>query len=87
MPDVRCNITESLAVLSEYGTSSLQLNRVSWNDAPPKYDLRRWTTTPGGRILAGKGVTLSDDEAAALCSALCRRFNSAPAQQEGQGVS
>ena len=44
-----------------------ELNLVSFNDAPPKYDLRTWD--PDHQKM-GKGVTLSKDEVAALREAL-----------------
>ena len=43
----------------------LALNRVSFNNAPPKLDVRRWK---GDKPL--KGVQLTDDEAHALLTAL-----------------
>ena len=44
-----------------------ELNLVSFNDAPPKYDLRTWD--PDHQKMS-KGVTLSKDEVAALREAL-----------------
>ena len=35
------------------------MNRVSWNDAAPKYDLRDWAPE---HEKMGKGVTLSEEE-------------------------
>ena len=68
MSDIKYEITEHLAVLS---TSSRgwqkELNLVSWNDRPAKYDLREWAPD---HPRMGKGITLNDDEAKALCEAL-----------------
>ena len=36
-----------------------ELNRISWNEQEPKYDIRRWA--PDHEKM-GKGITLSDDE-------------------------
>ena len=36
-----------------------ELNRISWNGAAPKYDIREWAP---GREKMGKGVTLSEEE-------------------------
>ena len=68
MPDIKYEITEHLAVLS---TSSRgwgkELNLVSWNDRPAKYDLREWAPD---HSRMGKGITLSDEEAKMLREAL-----------------
>lgn len=43
MPDIKYEITEHLAVLSTSSRGwSKELNLVSWNDRPAKYDLREW---------------------------------------------
>ena len=39
--------------------SLYQLNRVSWNGTPPKYDIRDWS--PDGSRMA-KGISLTEDE-------------------------
>lgn len=58
-------ITEHIATLSTNAGYSLELNRVAYNGYPAKLDLRKWKD---GQPL--KGVTLSDEEAAALFKAL-----------------
>ncbi len=40
-----------------------ELNKVSWNGAEPKYDIRDWS--PDHEKM-GKGITLTDDEAEIL---------------------
>lgn len=40
-----------------------ELNRVSWNGAEPKYDLRDWS---GDHTKMGKGITLTEDELRSL---------------------
>ena len=35
-------ITERIAVLSQSGDTSKELNKVSYNGQPAKYDLRSW---------------------------------------------
>lgn len=42
-----------------------ELNLISWNGKPPKFDIRAWKETETGRQMQ-KGITLSADEAAAL---------------------
>ena len=68
MPDIKYEITEHLAVLStsSHGWSK-ELNLVSWNDRPAKYDLREWAPD---HSRMGKGITLSDEEAKMLREAL-----------------
>jgi hypothetical protein len=39
------------------------LNLISWNDRPPKYDIREWLPE---HDKMGKGVTLSKEELKAL---------------------
>ena len=53
-------ITEHLGVLSESTKGwTKELNKVSFNDRPPKYDLREWD--PNHEKMS-KGVTLNDEE-------------------------
>ena len=60
------NVTEQIAVLSDDGKgTTLELNRVSFGNRPPKLDLRLWSE---GRPL--KGVRMTDEEARALREAL-----------------
>jgi len=46
-----------------------ELNLVSWNDRPPKFDLRDWA--PGHEKM-GKGITLTPEEAAGLKKLLAK---------------
>jgi len=60
MPDIKFEITEELAVLSESAKGwTKELNMVSWNDREPKFDIREWSP---GRERMGKGVTLNREE-------------------------
>lgn len=57
-------IVEEIGVLSENPKGwRKELNLVSWNGRPPKFDLRDWA--PGHEKM-GKGVTLSNEEFEAL---------------------
>lgn len=49
-----------------------ELNLVSWNGRAPKYDIRDWAPE---HAKMGKGVTLTDEEAGALYSALGNLIN------------
>ena len=60
MSDIKFEITEHLGVLSESTKGwTKELNKVSFNDRPPKYDLREWD--PNHEKMS-KGVTLNDEE-------------------------
>lgn len=65
-------IVERIAVLSESGATTKELNRVSYNGSPAKYDLRSWRRTDGEEKLL-KGLTLNEEEATALKAALNSR--------------
>lgn len=62
-------ITEHIATLATYGNTSKELNKVSYNGAAPKWDLRNWKRENGEEKLL-KGITLSDEEVKILMSAL-----------------
>ncbi|MDY3867969.1 MAG: YdbC family protein [Pyramidobacter sp.] len=60
MTDITFEIIEELGVISRSAKGwTKELNRVSWNGAEPKYDIRTWS--PGHQNM-GKGVTLSEEE-------------------------
>lgn len=62
-------VTEHIATLSENktGNYTLELNKISFNGNPAKYDLRKWDRANNKML---KGITLTDEEAAALKAAL-----------------
>ena len=58
--EFKFEIVKTIAVLStERSGWTKEINLVSYNDAPPKYDLRTWD--PNHEKM-GKGVTLSKEE-------------------------
>ena len=66
--EFKYEIVESIATLStERSGWTKELNLVSFNDAPPKYDLRTWD--PEHQKM-GKGITLSKDEMVSLREAI-----------------
>lgn len=68
MKELKYEIVDRIAVLSRKSNGwSKQLNLISWNDNPPKYDIRDWSDDNNKM---GKGITLTDEEAAALFTAL-----------------
>lgn len=62
-------IVEHIATLSENNGTTKELNRISYNGAPPKLDLRSWKREGEERRML-KGLTLTDAEAEALKEAL-----------------
>jgi len=55
------------AISSEKGGWKKELNLVSWNGRAPKLDVRDWA--PGHEKM-GKGITLTEEEAAQLAELL-----------------
>lgn len=64
-------IVETIAVLSQSGNVTKELNKVSYNGAPPKYDLRSWRRSEEEEQLL-KGLTLTDEEMSALREAIAK---------------
>ena len=73
MPDINFSIEESIGILSEGKKNTVELNRVSWDGKPSKYDIRRWYGKDEERTM-GKGIALTDDETRALYELLKERF-------------
>ena len=58
--DIKFTITEHIGTLSESPKGwKKELNKVSWNDKEPKYDIRDWSPE---HDKMGKGITLTDEE-------------------------
>lgn len=62
-------IVEHIATLSESNGTTKELNRIRYNGAPAKLDLRSWKQEGKERRML-KGLTLTDAEAEALKEAL-----------------
>ena len=61
MADFTYEIIEEIGVLSENAKGwRKELNRISWNNGPAKYDIRDWAPD---RAKMGKGITLTEEEA------------------------
>ena len=56
-------------IIAEYGNSSLNLRKVSWNGREAKLDLRKWQYSDTGER-ACKGVTMNDNETSELAGVL-----------------
>mgnify|MGYP004699633341 FL=1 len=64
MAELKFEITERIGVLSENAKGwTKELNKVSWTEREPKYDLREWNPD---HSRMGKGITLTDEEVETL---------------------
>jgi len=64
MADFKYEIIEEIGVLSTNQSGwTKELNLISWNGRPPKFDIRDWS--PDHEKM-GKGLTLSNEELHAL---------------------
>lgn len=64
MADFNYEIMEELGVLSESSSGwTKELNLISWNGRPPKFDIRDWS--PDHEKM-GKGITLSNEDIKSL---------------------
>lgn len=64
MAELKFEITERIGVLSENAKGwTKELNKVSWNEREPKYDLREWNPD---HSRMGKGIALTDEEVETL---------------------
>lgn len=60
MADFSYEVIEEIGVLSTSGSGwTKELNLISWNGRPPKFDIRDWS--PNHEKM-GKGVTLTNDD-------------------------
>lgn len=64
MAELKFEITEHIGILSTSAKGwTKELNMVSWNDRPPKFDLREWSPE---HDKMGKGLTFTAEEMASL---------------------
>lgn len=47
-------------IIEEYGNSSINLRKISWNGRPSKLDIRKWNYSDG-KERALRGITLTDE--------------------------
>lgn len=84
---IECNVERVLAEIGGTDRGMKRLTLTSWNGNPAKLDLRPWTIEPTGKALPGKGLTLTDAEARALCDALCAYFGNDCAERYSAPVT
>ncbi len=64
LANIEYEIIEEIGVLSENARGwRKELNKISWNGRPPKYDIRDWSED---HEKMGKGITLTDEEGEVL---------------------
>ena len=71
MADIKFEIIENVAKLSQKGSWSTELNIVRWNDGEPKYDIRSWNED---HTKCSKGINMTQGEAQVLMYALQDRL-------------
>jgi len=68
MADIKHEILETLGIISTSPKGwTKEVNLIRWNDKPAKIDIRDWS--PDHEKM-GKGITLTDEEAARLAEIL-----------------
>ncbi|MDR0389794.1 MAG: hypothetical protein LBH73_06975 [Spirochaetaceae bacterium] len=78
MAEISFDILKHYGVLSEEHNSwKKELNWISWNGREPKFDVRDWAP---GHEKAGKGITLTRDEAQKLACLLSGALAGEPDQ-------
>ncbi len=64
MAEIKYEIVKELGVISEGARGwSRELNLVSWNDNPPKFDIRDWSPD---HSRMSKGISMTEEEMAKL---------------------
>ena len=72
MSEVKFEIVEEITKLAETsGGYTLAVNMVSWNDAEPKVDIRRWD--PNGN--PKKGIALTREQAIMMAETILEKAN------------
>lgn len=71
--DIEYKVSAMLGVISSYSTGwNKELNIISWNGGPAKFDIRDWDKD---HQRMSRGVTLHEEEAKILMGLLENRFN------------
>ena len=69
--EITFDIIEHIGVLATYTTGwKKEINLVSWNNAPGKYDIREWDPSHGRM---SRGITLKEDEMRRILDLMKRR--------------
>lgn len=72
MAEIKYDVVERLGVLSTDAKGwTKELNLVSWNERPAKYDMRSWNPD---HTRMSKGITFTEEEAQVLFNILQDEF-------------
>jgi len=63
MAELKFEITQKLGVIAQTAMGAKELNMVSWNDRPAKYDIRDWSEDYSQM---SKGLTFTKEEMTSL---------------------
>ena len=64
MPEIKSEVVKEIGILSTSKSNwNREVNIIRWNDGKPKLDIRDWAPE---HERAGKGITLTAEEAAVL---------------------
>ena len=66
------DVVKNIGVISDSGAWETQVNMISWNHAPAKFDIRKWNVETGKM---SKGISLNEAEARALADLLIDYFD------------
>ncbi len=61
--EVSYHVVEEIGSIPNESAWDLEVNKISWNGAPPKIDIRRWNPD---RDKMSKGISLTKEEAKEL---------------------
>ena len=71
--EIKYEIVEEIGVLSENAKGwRKELNKISWNGAAPKYDIRDWA--PNHEKM-GKGITLSEEDCIDRLKSISQKYD------------
>lgn len=79
---ISCKILDHIGVLRVSAAGwTRELNYISWNDRPAKYDIREWTPD---HKKAGRGITLTEYEMGRICEWMTARNSTNSVVQGGE---
>ena len=81
---ISCKILEHIGVLRVSAAGwTRELNFVSWNERPGKFDIREWTPD---HKKAGRGITLTEYEMGRICEWITERNSRAEKLQAAEEI-
>ena len=71
MAEITYDVVENIGVIADNGAWETQVNMISWNNAKPKFDIRKWNVETDRM---SKGISLTESEARELVRVLTKYF-------------